>query len=727
MNHILAKSRKNGGISLLDHTRQVMAAAAHMARAWGFSPETAAAGAALHDMGKAHPRFQGQLREADGEKVWTSTEKYQWSFTHRHELSSLFLLPYFPQALWDDLIEMVVAHHKAVADDEKKRGLLDLINEDSEQTTRDNHLKNWPQWIPNAARILEAVGYTGPAVGEQEMLAAWDYAVAYVETRMKVRAWSSWRGLLMAADHFASAMTTQTAATVARTFQVPDLRVFDPEKPGGVLFPLADLSVQDTRPHTLLVAPTGAGKTNFLMRRSAGRRVFYVLPFQASINAMYRRFCEVMPDEQVRLLHAASRTVLKEADKQKFEEEYPLHGLPGAAVKVLTPHQLAAVIFGMPGFESLMLDLRGMAVILDEIHTYSDVSRSMVLEIVRVLLKLDCSIHIGTATMPAAMYHELLQLLGGNTTTYEVRLTDAQLDTYDRHRVFKMPDWETAPSILEEAMAQGEKVLIVCNTVRSAQKLHQQLLEKFGHIPNMLIHSRFRRKDRAAKERELRETFEGSQESPGHRPCWVVATQVVEVSLDISFDRMITACAPLDALIQRFGRVNRRRRVELLGTQKPVHIVAPTGNQKPYEGDTVRKTFELLPDHGDVLAERQLQHLLDTLYPELPDPKKIDVHLAWRKGQFDLPPLCNRKSSILLDTLEIESATCILAADRDTYLAAAWDDRASLEIPVSWSVIKSMATAYERLEIGSQPFVVPQAEAAHVITGLILHEHDPMV
>src|ERR1044072_7860214 len=172
------------------------------------------------------------------------------------------------------------------------------------------------------------------------------------------------------------------------------------------------------------------------MRRCTGRRIFYTLPFQASINAMWLRFRHKMPGTAIHLQHAAAPLTLKLETPDHFEEEYPLHGLVGSAVKVLTPHQLAAIVFGLPGFEAVMLDLQDTAVVLDEIHTYSDVSRSMVLEIVKVLLRLNCSIHIGTATMPSAMYHELLSLLGGEEKTYQVALPSYQLEWYNRHKVF---------------------------------------------------------------------------------------------------------------------------------------------------------------------------------------------------------------------------------------------------------------------------------------------------
>ncbi|MFX6702242.1 hypothetical protein ABTH29_20300, partial [Acinetobacter baumannii] len=66
----------------------------------------------------------------------------------------------------------------------------------------------------------------------------------------------------------------------------------------------------NSRKHTLVVASTGAGKTDFLLRRSKGR-VFYTLPYQASINSMWERIKSVVPNKDIRLLHATSRIVTK--------------------------------------------------------------------------------------------------------------------------------------------------------------------------------------------------------------------------------------------------------------------------------------------------------------------------------------------------------------------------------------------------------------------------------
>ncbi|HZH95904.1 MAG TPA: HD domain-containing protein [Flavisolibacter sp.] len=75
---LLAKSKGNGGTTLLAHTQHVMQALAHIAPHFGFEElPILLSAAALHDAGKAHPKFQAQLHEADGEKVWSSLYEKQ--------------------------------------------------------------------------------------------------------------------------------------------------------------------------------------------------------------------------------------------------------------------------------------------------------------------------------------------------------------------------------------------------------------------------------------------------------------------------------------------------------------------------------------------------------------------------------------------------------------------------------------------------------------------------
>ncbi|HET9505440.1 MAG TPA: CRISPR-associated helicase Cas3' [Hymenobacter sp.] len=719
---LLAKSASHGGeLSLLAHTQHVVAAAEAVARATGFEVRLARLGAALHDLGKAHPAFQRKLRLKPGGADPNP-------ITHRHELSSLGFLPLVPRADWPAVIDMVVAHHKPIQqkDDLLAKGILDL--DDRSRTWQADHLAGWEDWSPGALAVLAALdlGMEVRPVSRAEAAEALQAAVAHCGAKRKN--WSPWRGLLQAADHFASALQHDTAGQLPTLFAKPDLRYFNRS---AALYPLSLLAADQPQAHTLVVAPTGAGKTDYLLRRCRGR-VFYTLPFQASINSMFERMRKADKEKpfggSIRLQHAASQLV-----ENRGPVEKQLQALVGASAKVLTPHQLAAVVFGTPGYEAVMLDVRGADIILDEVHTYAAQAQSMVLEIVDALRRLGCRLHIGTATMPTVLYQELLHRLGGPAAVAEVALSAAELDAFDRHAVYKIPRdadnpkaWPTAADdILAKALAAQEKVLVICNTVQGAQERYKELRAQFPEVRMLLLHSRFKRGDRAERERRLEDDF-NSPTVPG--PCLVVSTQVVEVSLDISFDRMLTEAAPLDALVQRFGRVNRRRTPDTIGKLKPVHVLAPGPSCLPYSREVIEASFAQLPDEGEVLRERDAQTKIDAVYPTLPT-WDISTHVIWDGERCKLRELCNNQRAVLVETLEIESTACILAADRTAYLEGRWeartqleisasggsnsqqltqrDARTQLEIPVSWRSMYARKKTYERLDVGSMPFVVP--------------------
>lgn len=714
VNDILAKSVNYGSLSLVDHTMQVERTIGCFAQNFDieFNGIIAKEGAILHDLGKAHPSFQNKLLNIKASSLFEQREN---GFIHRHELSSLAFLPAFSEEHWGSLIDMVVAHHKPISNDIRERGILDLDNKYRDWI--DNHLKDWENWSSYGFQILKLYNIN-VEFNKDDAKRALQYAVSYCES--KSLGWSPWRGLLMAADHFASAFMFETNAQLKYLFEKPNLDYFFDSSRQSSVFPLSQIEVNDRRLHTIVVAPTGAGKTDFLIKRCKGR-IFYTLPFQASINAMWERLKKSIPNKDIRLQHAISKIVVGD----KLEEKL-LQSLVGSSVKVLTPHQLAAIIFGTPGFESVMLDLKGCDIILDEIHTYSDYSQSMVLEIVKMLLQLNCRIHIGTATMPSILYNELLNILGGEKQVYQVRLSDDVLNSFNRHQVFKHENESEINEILTDAFASSEKVLVIYNTVNKAQKEFQKFHEIFPEIPMLLIHSRFKRADRIKLEARLKTEFngDGSNEfGEGLKPCLVVSTQVVEVSLDISFDRMITQCAPLDSMIQRFGRINRRRSIETIGKFKPIHVIAPIGNVLPYKIEILSASYEQLAGNGEILQESSLQEKMDKIYQSI-SKKEIDVHLIFNEDRFKLKELTNRNIAVLVDALEIESASCILSEDRERYLSANWEERIQMEIPINWKAISRFYKEYEQLSVGSNPFVVPQNHEEYELFGLQLVEHD---
>ena len=123
--------------------------------------------------------------------------------------------------------------------------------------------------------------------------------------------------------------------------------------------------------------------------------------------------------------------------------------------------------------------------------------------------------------------------------------------------------------LLEEALVDGGCALVVRNTVRRAQETYERLREHFGEDVS-LNHARFTIGDRLAKDKDLLNRF-GPPRKAGKRPyrAIVVATQVVEQSLDVDFDLLVTDLAPIDLVLQRMGRLHRHQR------QRPPRLAEP--------------------------------------------------------------------------------------------------------------------------------------------------------
>lgn len=675
---------------LKDHLLHVASAAKVFAKHLKLDEELAYKGAILHDIGKAHPRFQKRLKERDSNKS-----------VLRHEISSLLFLSVFPESEHEALIEMVAGHHKSVRQDSGGKGLLDLENE--VDGYEDFHIGDWENWSPYAFHLLNDLGIACSTFGEDVARDNLSKAIKFCKRKTKERGYSSWRGLLMGADHFASALITETNKELERVFRTPDLSFYNRIHE---LYPLSQKDTSSAKNHTIVVASTGAGKTDFLFKRTKGR-VFYTLPFQASINAMYKRVASDLqktnPDLDIRVLHASSSVV----KRKEGEEESVLQSLFGSSIKILTPHQLAAIAFGMKGYEAILLDLKGCDIILDEIHTYTGVSQAIVLKLVEILKSIDCRIHIGTATMPTVLYNKIVDLLGEDVL--EVKLSNEELDKFDRHTVHKLEKFEEAESLIHNAINKDEKILIVCNRVANAQDIYKSLKEQYPNFDILLLHSRFKRGDRNVKEKELigldDEGNPLGQYNTSQKACIVVSTQIVEVSLDISFDIMITECAPMDALIQRFGRINRKRSSETLGITKPVYVIAPPENKKdglPYDIDVLNRTYNVLPN-GEIIRERSLQEKIDQVFPQI-DFLNIEEHAIFKAdGSIRIDQLTHRNKSILFELLDIDSVSCITEGDEDLYTNSFYEERLNMEIPVRYFSVKEM----RQLQVGNRPFIIP--------------------
>jgi CRISPR-associated endonuclease/helicase Cas3 len=217
---------------------------------------------------------------------------------------------------------------------------------------------------------------------------------------------------------------------------------------------------------------------------------------------------------------------------------------------------------------------------------------------------------IMSATFPEILEDWLSEAIPG---LCKLDVPDSLFEEFRRHRLVLVDgEVEDEPNIQRILAATEEgSVLVCCNTVRRAQDVYEKLKESEPHLRLELLHGRFNARDRIAKERELLSRM-GTGSVSDARKTVLVATQVVEVSLDIDFDTIFTEPAPLDALLQRFGRVNRGRRYPL----RDVHVFRePCGNIPVYDPLLVRRTLAVLQRvNNQPIDEKQAGGWLNEIY-----------------------------------------------------------------------------------------------------------------
>ncbi|WP_218934480.1 type I-G CRISPR-associated helicase/endonuclease Cas3g [Rosistilla ulvae] len=168
-----------------------------------------------------------------------------------------------------------------------------------------------------------------------------------------------------------------------------------------------------------------------------------------------------------------------------------------------------------------------------------------------------------------------------------------------------------AKQLVEQAMKLTEsgckKIAIVVNRVAIAKATHHLLAQK-KHDQSRLMIGRMRPCDRDSLTNELQQRFGSGASQDEHHPQFVVATQCIEVGADLDFDGMVTQCASLDALRQRFGRLNRLGNAStcrgvIVAAEHDIPAISKLNDEKPYD-----------PVYGNALA--RTWHWLNTLVDE---------------------------------------------------------------------------------------------------------------
>jgi CRISPR-associated endonuclease/helicase Cas3 len=208
------------------------------------------------------------------------------------------------------------------------------------------------------------------------------------------------------------------------------------------------------------------------------------------------------------------------------------------------------------GWEMSLFDYQNACFIIDEFHTYDALMTGLMLATIKWLKdNFDAKIFFMSATIPLFLRDLIIEnLYNGNPSIFRQpnpsELSDKAVLGQKRHQLFCCRNQSIRDNIdsIKKYLNDDKSVLVIVNNVKTCQDLFSEI----NFTENVkLLHSGFNKRDRIEIEKLI------TNEDESKRPQLLIATQAVEVSLDIDYDVGFIENAPIDALIQRFGRVNR--------------------------------------------------------------------------------------------------------------------------------------------------------------------------
>lgn len=369
----------------------------------------------------------------------------------------------------------------------------------------------------------------------------------------------------------------------------------------------------DEPPRLILIEYlTGGGKTelalylaDILVNLFRLTGVYVAMPAQATSNQMFGRVHAYLnnryPHEPInlQLIHGEASyhplyQQLTPSPNREGHEDGPVaaHWFQGKKRALLAPYAVGTIDQAMLSVLQVkhhfvrQFALSQKVVIFDEIHSYDTYMNAIIGRLMTWLEALNAPMILLSATLSQPDRQQLLRAVGGQLPETDVpypRLT--MVAPSGAVHVVPLPRPETRTVSLVQipsdlaALAewlvllyqQGGCIAIICNTVNEAIEVARHLTETPDIDPAevLVFHARFPAVWRSRLEAHVLEAFGKN----GNRPqrAILVATQIVEQSLDLDFDLMVTCTAPIDLLIQRAGRLHRHPR-----PTRPAHLLTPT-------------------------------------------------------------------------------------------------------------------------------------------------------
>jgi len=363
---------------------------------------------------------------------------------------------------------------------------------------------------------------------------------------------------------------------------------------------------QEECAHTLgniiAVAPTGSGKTeasllwalNNLQNMVEGKLI-YLLPTMVTANSIFTRLEDYFGKGNVGLTHSTASFMFQ--DEEDNPENVRNVLFDKSFIKpatVATIDQLLTSGFNSGKWALIEANAANSVIIIDEIHSYDSWTLGLIIESIKHFSKLGTRFMLMSATLPGYLINLFLNVLPNVSIIRDETLLNS---CRNRYKIFDKTIDDAIPEI-EKSVTRGIKTLVVVNNVAKCQELYKKL----EHLNPMCYHSKFILKDRKEKENDI------------DNQKLLIATQVVEVSLDIDFEVMFCECAPPDAIVQRAGRVNRKR--EKLNSCISIFKASDLSKKiyDPEDSKLLERSFEIFKISPEKLTENDLIKIVEGVY-----------------------------------------------------------------------------------------------------------------
>jgi CRISPR-associated helicase Cas3/CRISPR-associated endonuclease Cas3-HD len=607
----------------------------------------------LHDTGKAHPEWQAAARTALTETSSTA------NFPPHSGRSTLYAFAYLrsvrPSVISSELelmaVLLAILHHHTPLTFEHmapdRRDPAEVFGFDSgSRAQMPSTLSNIGFPAINIPRdTLKSLQASVVAARQQK--ADYDTDTLGIITTLI-------RAALIQADHHVSARESGSTTGRPASLNPEEIQLY------GSLRPFQQ-QVDNTLETPLLgLAGCGEGKTHSalqwgqrMLEDGHADRLVFAMPTRVTTNNLLLSLTggdnEIahVPPEKAGLYHSAGEVFYKgEAASERWDTSSEMLSERArrwfqTPVSVTTvDHVLSTLVNGYRGATIARGNLLRSAIVFDELHAYDTQLTGHILGTLEQLQALGIPWYVMTATLPPSVHQDdAIKPATTVKSTGQLRTDQAPREPYRVKIQERSLTADVVDEMLSDPSTTGRRILVVKNTVQQAQTLARTLREQGYDVT--YYSSEFIRDHRREKEDEIRDLFGNDSFESNESQRVLVSTQVCEISLDLSADLLLTEVAPIDALIQRAGRLHRdgihpstkrcgcaqceaHRANENGDLSYECRVFAPLSDHDrwyPYAGPDDEEAWQLLKQTADVCRNA--------------DTYRFDRSLEWVEQAYD--------------------------------------------------------------------------------------------